>query len=235
MHIRSWPLACSLVVCASIMTLAPGKLVAAPQDDRVLSVNEYTSEKARTLAVKHDGVLRALSATIYHCMPWVEVQKGSIGFFRPKNATRDDRYASVRIYIEQSPSPAFAALNPQQRASAMFSRYVGPLLLRMTQSPALVTDPLLDGFSIILEWVKPGGASGGPEIHETIAAFIDKTTAVEYRNGHARADKLASRARVLEWDGQHPLGAVTLSGWEDNFVATYKVKNYELEPGATCP
>ncbi len=226
----------SVIVGASLIALVGGEAMAGPPDDRVLSVTEYTSDKARTLALKHDAALRALSAQIYHCMPWVDVQRGSIGFFKPKNAARDDRYESIRIYIEQDRSPAFAALEPQQRASAMFSRYAGPLLRRMAQSQALITDPLLDGFSVILEWAKPGATGeGGRPIHETIAAFIDKTTAVDYLAGRARADKLASRARVLAWDGERAVGVITVTGWDDNFVATHHVENYELKPGVTCP
>jgi hypothetical protein len=31
------------------------------------------------------------------------------------------------------------------------------------------------------------------------------------------------------------MGPLRLSAWDDNFVSTYKVKNYQLEPGVTCP
>jgi hypothetical protein len=39
---------------------------------------------------------------------------------------------------------------------------------------------------------------------------------------------------VLGWDGETALGPLRLAAWDDNFVSTYKVKNYELEPGVTC-
>jgi len=125
---------------------------AAPPDDRVLAVNQYTTEKGRTLAQTYARDLREINAGIYHCIPWVEIQKESIGFFRPKHLTGDDRYLSLRIYIEQDPSPAFARLAVEERASAMFSRYVGPLLRRMARSPALLADSSVDGFTVILEW-----------------------------------------------------------------------------------
>ena len=46
-----------------------GRAVAAPPDDRILPVDQYTSEKARTLARKYAPALRDLNAGIYHCLP----------------------------------------------------------------------------------------------------------------------------------------------------------------------
>ena len=88
--------------------MATGRAVAAAPEDRLLPVELYTTDKAKTLGATHRGALRALNAAVYHCMPWVETQKHSIGFFRPKNTTGDDRYLSIRIFIEQDPSPEFA-------------------------------------------------------------------------------------------------------------------------------
>src|SRR5205809_891864 len=82
---------------------------------------------------RHARELDDLNAGIYHCWPWVEIPKAAIGFYRPKNVqprTDDDRYLSIRIYIEQDPSPAFGNMPFGARAAAMFSRYVGPLLKR---------------------------------------------------------------------------------------------------------
>jgi len=46
---------------------------------------------------------------------------------------------------------------------------------------------------------------------------------------------------VYEWiesrvPGGHrsPLGRLRLAAWDDNFVSTYKVENYQLAPGVTC-
>jgi hypothetical protein len=165
------PTLVAALVLACVMSA--GRAAAAPPEDRLLPVELYTSDKARTLGATHREALRTLNAGIYHCMPWVEIQKHSIGFFKPKHVTVDDRYLAIRIYIEQDPSPEFARFRVEERASAMFSRYVGPLLRRMTKSPAVAADATLDGFTIILEWMKQIPRSPGERpIHETIAIFI---------------------------------------------------------------
>lgn len=224
------------LVAAALLAAAPGlAAAAAPPDDRVLAADQYTTEKGRTLARTYARDLREINAGIYHCIPWVEVQKESIGFFRPKHLTQDDRYLSLRIYIEQDASPTFARLPVEERASAMFSRYVGPLLRRMTRSPALLADSSVDGFTIILEWMKQAATAAGERpIHETIAVFVPKAVVTDYVGGRASAADVAARGRVLGWDGETALGALRLSAWDDDFVSTHKVKNYQLEPGVTC-
>lgn len=224
------------LVAAALLAAAPGlATAAAPPDDRVLAADQYTTEKGRSLARAYARDLREINTGIYHCIPWVEVQKESIGFFRPKHLTQDDRYLSLRIYIEQDSSPAFARLPVEERASAMFSRYVGPLLRRMTRSPALLADSSLDGFTIILEWMKQAATAAGERpIHETIAVFVPKALVTDYLGGRASASDVAARGRVLGWDGETALGPLRLSAWEDDFVTTHKVKNYQLEPGVTC-
>ena len=227
----------SLVLTVSLMMIfgVAGRALAAPSDDRILPIDNYTSEKGRTLARTYAGALRTLNAQIYHCMPWVEVQKESIGFFRPKNAAQDDRYLSIRIFVEQEPSPQFAGLAVEERASSMFSRYVGPMVRRMAAYVPPASDPSLDGFTVIVEWVKQHSLGGGDRpIHETIAVFVDRALALEFLAGRVPPRELAGRARVMAWDGANALGPLRVSAWEDNFVSTYKVQNYQLEKGVTC-
>ena len=210
--------------------------VAAPSDGSVLPPEQHTSEKGRRLATTYMGGLRDLSAKVYHCMPWVEVKRNGIGFYKPKHIEGDNRYLSINLYIDQQPSPEFAAFSAEERASRMFSRYVGPMLKRMGQVPGLAADKQLDGFTIILEWLKqvPASASARP-VHETIAVFIDRPTALEYLGGRLPTRELAARARILAWDGETALGSMRVRSWDDNFVATYKVANYQLAPGVSCP
>ena len=231
MSVRT-PLATALALACLIVA---GRAAAAPPEDRLLPVEQYTTEKARTLGATHREALRALNAGIYHCMPWVEIQKHSIGFFKPKHVTGDDRYLSIRIYIEQDPSPEFARFRVEERASGMFSRYVGPMLRRMTKDPAVAADATLDGFTVILEWMKQvPRAPGERPIHETIAIFIAKAVAVDYLGGGLPITDVAAKARVLAFDGETALGPLRLAVWDDNFVSTFKVSNYVLEPGVTC-
>ena len=216
--------------------MGAGRAHAQVPEDRLLPLDQYTSEKARALGATHRQALRALNATIYHCMPWVETQKHSIGFFRPKHmAGGDDRYLSLRIYIEQDASPEFARLRVEERASAMFSRYVGPMLRRMTKDPAIPADPALDGFTVILEWMKqvPRDSNERP-VHETIAVFVEKPLALDYLAGTIPIADVAAKASVLGFDGVTALGNMRLGVWEDKFVSTFKVSNYVLEPGVTC-
>ena len=223
------------ITLALACVIAAGRAAAAPPEDRLLPVEMYTTDKAKTLATTHREALRALNAGIYHCMPWVEIQKHSIGFFKPKGATSDDRYLSIRIYIEQDPSPEFARFRVEERASAMFSRYVGPMLRRMTKEAAVAADPSLDGFTVILEWLKQTPrVAGDRPIHETMAIFIDKPVALEYLAGTIPITDVAAKARTLAFDGESPLGSLKLAVWEDKFVTTFKVSNYVLEPGVTC-
>jgi hypothetical protein len=118
----------------------------------------------------------------------------------------------------------------------MFSRYVGPMVKRMASAPGLMNDGSVDGFTVILEWLKqvPASASARP-IHETIAVFIPKPAARDYLTGIVAPRDLAAKARVMAWEGETALGQLRLSAWEDNFLSTFKVKNYDVAPGITCP
>ncbi len=230
----------SRLLAATAVALALGAAGRAaavgPPDDKILPLEQYTTEKGRALAVKYAQDLRALNANIYHCMPWVEVDKHSISFQRPRHLLPTDaRYLSLRVFVEQDPSPAFARLPLQDRASAMYSRYVGPLLRRMARNPALAADPALDGFTIILDWLKQSTPAGERPVHETIAVFIEKSAAVDFLPGKSTARELADRTKVLGWDGDTPVGPLRVTLYSDDFVATYKVKNYQLDPGVTCP
>lgn len=208
---------------------------AAPGAEKILPVEKYTTDKGRRLATAHAAALTDLNALIYHCMPWVDVDRESIGFFRPLHIQQDDRYLSIRLYIEQDPSPQFQALKIAERASAMFSRYASALLKRMAANAALVADPSLDGFTIILSWQKQGvKAPGGNPIHETIAVFMAKALAGDYLSARIGINELAQKAKVLGFDGQTRLGDLRITGWADNFVSTFKVANYQVDPSVNC-
>jgi hypothetical protein len=227
----------AVTVLIALVALAASPAPAAvsqPHADRILPLDEYRSDKGRALAVKYDRSLRDLNQALYHCMPWVEVQRQSIGFFRPKGAARDERYLAVRIYVEQDPSPVFSRLPFEERASAMFSRYVAPLLLRMARPPALLADPGVDGFTVIVEWLKGLPARGERPVHETMAVFVPRSAAAEYLAGRSSVGRLADTARVLAWNGETPLGRVRVTAWHDDFVSTYKVADYQLAAGVTC-
>lgn len=226
---------CAVLVATALLaatSVLPAR--AAAPDDRILGLERYTSEKGRELGARYARELRDLNARIYNCMPWLEVNKEGIGFFKPKDVSRDDRYLSLNVYIEQDASPQFSDMRIEERASSMFSRYVGPLLQRMTTNPAILKDGSVDGFSVILKWVKPSTAHDGRPVHETIAVFMDKPLAAEYLTGMTPVTQLVQRARVYGWEGESPLGTLRLAAWNDDFLSTFKVKNYQPDPGVTC-
>jgi hypothetical protein len=222
---------------AAAVSVPAGVGAQTPAGDRLLPVEQHTTENGRQLARTHAAALRALAASIYHCIPWVETEKGSIGFFHPKHLQGDERYLSLRLYIEQDPTPEFAALRVEDRAASMFSRYVGPMLQRMTRDPALKADANVNGYTVILEWLKQGtrGPKTARPVHESIAVFADRETALAYLGGGMGGAELARRARVYGFDGETALGVLTLAAWDDDFVATFRPKNYQLASGVTCP
>jgi hypothetical protein len=224
------------VVFVAFAVAGASPAAAAPSDASVLPPEQHTSEKGRRLATTYVGALRDLSAKVYHCMPWVEVKRNGIGFYKPKHLEGDYRYLSINLYIDQQPSPEFAAFTIEERASRMFSRYVGPMLRRMARPSGLLADSGLDGFTVILEWLKqmPASAQARP-VHETIAVFLERPVVADYVNGRLPARDLAARARVLAWDGETALGPTRVNSWQDDFVSTYKVSNYQLAPGVSCP
>ncbi len=223
-----------LIVALAASLVATGGALAAPPEDRIVQPDQHSSEKARGLATRYLNALRELNAGIYHCVPWVEIGRESIGFFRPKHLTGDDRYLSLRIYVEQDPSPQFAALPFEERAAAMFSRYVGGMLRRMAAHAALLADPAVDGFTLIVGWLKQAARAGAQPVQETIAVFLPRPVAADYLAGRAKIQVLAARGQVFGYDGATPLGQLRLQAWEDSFLSTYQMANYQPDPGVTC-
>jgi hypothetical protein len=220
-----------LILTAFVLVFARA---GAAQSDLVIPADQYTSQTAKRLAATHAAALRDVAGTLYHCLPWLEVHRHSIGFFKPKHASNDDRYLSVRVFVEQEPSDSFVALGAEGRAGAMFSRYVGHLLRRMARNRALVGDADLAGFTVIVEWVKQGAQINGRPVHETIAAFVPKPLALEYLTRRVGAADLARRSRVLGFDGETALGEITVRAYDDDFATTYKVANYDTPAGVDC-
>jgi hypothetical protein len=203
-------------------------------DDLVLPSDLYTSPKARRLATTHANAVRDLGTTLYHCLPWLEVQRHSVGFFKPKHATTDDRYLSVRVFVDQQASQSFAALARDERAAAMFSRYVGHLLRRMARSQPLLEDPDVAGFSVIVEWAKQGTTVGGRPVHETIAVFITRQLANDYLIRRIGLSDLARKSQVFGFDGETGIGEMRLAVWDDDFASTFQVKGYHAPANLDC-
>ena len=88
-----------LAITSLVLLIFAGVAAAQASSDRILSADQYTSEKGRRLAQNHAGALRELNEGVYHCLPWLEVQKQSIGFFKPKGATQDDRYLDRKSVV----------------------------------------------------------------------------------------------------------------------------------------
>src|SRR5258705_3611270 len=102
------------VTFMALALAAPAPTPAAPSDESVLPAEQHTSEKGKRLATRYTPALREMSAKIYHCMPWVEVKRNGIGFYKPKHLEGDLRYLSINLYIDQQPSPEFAAYSIEE-------------------------------------------------------------------------------------------------------------------------
>lgn len=227
----------SRFIARRLAALALIVLIPAPAaaDDAIMSIDQYKTAKAKTLATTHQGLLKQMREEIYHCMPWVGVQKAGIGFRQPKGAVEDDRYLSVWIVIDQDEDARFAALPAERRASAMFSRYGTDLLRRMSTLQPLVADPNVQGFSVVLSWLKPGTGGGSVQpVNETLALFVDKPTALGFVAKRVPPAEFTRKAKFSVFDGTQELGRLPLEVWEDSFVRTFKVANYEAPKGQRC-
>src|SRR5581483_2668923 len=162
--------------------------VPAAADDAIMAIDQYKTAKARTLATTYQPVLKQMREEIYHCMPWVGVQKAGTD-----------------------------------------------LLRRMASHQALVADPNVQGFSVVLSWLKPGTGGGAVQpVNETLAFFVDKQTTLNYLAKRVPASELTRRAKFSLFDGVQDMGRLPLEVWEDSFVRTYKVSNYEAPKGQKC-
>ena len=208
--------------------------VPAAADEAIMGIEQYKTPKARTLATTHQPLLKQMREEIYNCMPWVGVQKAGIGFRQPKGATEDDRYLSVWIMIDQDEDARFAALPAERRASAMFSRYGTDLLRRMAALQPLVADPNVQGFSVVLSWLKPGTGGAVQPVNETLALFVDKQTTLGFLGKRVSAGEFTRRAKFSVFDGVQDMGRLPLEVWVDSFVRTFKVANYEAPKGQRC-
>ena len=214
--------------------LARSPAFAAPAD-ALMPIEKYTTDKARTLANAHRVRLLEFSEQIYNCMPWLAVYPGRLGFPKFKDSVDDDRYLSTWIYVDQRDDPGFAALPQERRVSAMFSRYGVDMLRRMAALTDVVNDSHVTGLSVVLSWLKPGTSKPGQQaVNETVALFIDKTTAADFLAKRLGPDEFVSRARFNVFDGERLVGRLPLQVWDDSFNSTYKLTNYTPPKGAQC-
>ena len=203
--------------------------------EKVIPLERYTTPKGQALARAHQQRLQRYAEQVWGCLPWLDLQRQSIGFQRPKGAPGDDRYFSTWILIPQAENAQFAALPQSRRMSAMFSRYGVDMLRRMADVHDVLADSNLHGFSVVLSWLKPGTSRPGVQpVNESVAAFIDKATGLDFLERRIPNGEFARRIRVLGFDGQTDLGPQALDVWDDDFAATFKLPNYEPPPGISC-
>ena len=200
--------------------------------DYVMPVEKHTSPKGQALAAKYRPQLLQLSEYVYHCLPYLEVRNG-LGFKRVPKEAADNRYAALWIRAEQAADPAFAAMPVERQASAMFSRYAVPMLRRLAAMPGLESDPDVYGFSVAVEWIKPGSDPNRPTM-EILAMFADQASTRAFLRKALPAAEYLDKMKLTFFDGDKEVGRLPIEVWEDNFVATYKVPGYEMEKGRVC-
>jgi hypothetical protein len=220
-------------VALALVAAAPAG--AATRDDAIGKLDQYNSEKARTLASTHHAQLVSLYDGIYHCLPWVDIHKQGIGFRKPKWAQQDDRYLATWIIIDQKDDGHFGTFPRERRASLMFSRYGVDLLRRMVALQGVAGDPAVQGYGVVLSWTKPGTDKPGMQpVNESLVFWVDKAVAQGYLARRVSAADLTSRARYTMFDGIEEQGRLPLEVWEDNFTKTFQIKDYQLAKGVTC-
>lgn len=211
-----------------LLVLGPGAVAASPQE-AIISLEKYTTDKARALATTFAGNLHQIYRRIYHCRPWLEVQKGGLGFTRPAGATDDHRYLNVWAWVDQKITPAFAALSAGERASAMFSRYGVDLLRQIAADASIFAAPALTGYSVVLTWIHPNGRVGDQERAETLGLYAEKSVVRAFLSRQISAREFLERAAIVAFDGKERLGRLPLEIWDDDFASTYKPQGYEPE------
>ena len=223
----------SVATALAVVLVAGGVAFAyAGPADYVLPVDKHTSPKGRALAAKYHPQLLQFSEYVYHCLPYLEIKNG-LGFKKVPKESGDTRYAAVWIRAEQAPDAAFAALPVDRQASAMFSRYAVPMLKRLAAMPGFASDPDVYGFSVAVEWIKPGSDPNRPTM-EILSMFADQTSTRAFLGKTLRAKEYVEKMRLTFFDGDKEVGRLPIEVWEDNFVGTYKVPGYELEKGKVC-
>ncbi len=227
MSLRSGATALAVVLVAGTVALA----YAGPAD-YLMPVEKHTSAKGRALATKYQPQLLQFSEYVYHCLPYLEIKNG-LGFKKVPKEQGDNRYAAVWIRAEQAPDPAFAALPVDRQVSAMFSRYAIPMLRRLSAVPGFGSDPDVYGFSVAVEWIKPGSDHNRPTM-EILAMFADQASTRAFLGKTLPAREFVEKMRLTFFDGEKEVGRLPIEVWEDNFVATYRVPGYEMEKGKVC-
>jgi hypothetical protein len=219
-----------------LVLLGAGPGLAAPVEEVLMPLDRYTTEKSRGLAAQYRPQLVSFYENIYHCIPWVDLQKNGIGFRTPRWASEDERYLSVWIWIDQADDGRFSSLPQERRASAMLSRYGVELLRRMTALGAVASDANLEGFSVVLSWLKPGttGRPGVQPVNETLALFIDRDSGLAFLANRLPGAEFLNRARFSMFDGKEDLGRLPLEVWDDPFLRTFKLKNYQPPKNQRC-
>jgi len=219
-------------VLAVLVVAGAVALAHAGPADYLMPAEKHTTPKGRALATKYRPQLLEFSDYVYHCLPYVEIRNG-LGFKRVPKEPADDRYAAIWIRAEQAPDAAFAALPLERQASAMFSRYGVPMLSRLAALPGLESDPDVYGFSVAVEWTKPGSDPNRPTM-EILAMFADKASTRAFLSKSLPAAEYVKKMKMNFFDGDKEMGRLPIEVWDDNFVGTYKVPGYEMEKGKVC-
>ena len=200
--------------------------------DYLMPVEKHSTPKGRALATKYRPQLLEFSDYVYHCLPYLEIRNG-LGFKRVPKEQIDNRYAAVWIRAEQAPDPSFAALPLDRQASAMFSRYAVPMLSRLAALPGVQSDPDVYGFSVAVEWIKPGSDPNRPTM-EILSMFADKASTQAFLAKTLPPAEYVQSVKLNFFDGDKEVGRLPIEVWDDNFVGTYKIPGYELEKGKVC-
>ena len=71
-------------------------------------------------------------------------------------------------------------------------------------------------------------------VNETLALFIDRAACLEFLANRLAAGEFLNRSKFSLFDGQQDLGRVPIEVWDDPFLRTFKLKNYQPPPNQHC-
>ena len=100
-------------------------------------------------------------------------------------------------------------------------------------TPGFAADPDVYGFSVAVEWIKPGSDPNRPTM-EILSIFADQRSTRAFLGKTLSAKEYLEKTRLTFFDGDKEVGRLPIEVWEDNFVGTYTVPGYEMEKGRVC-
>ena len=131
--------------------------------------------------------------------------------------------------------PILEMVGPPEPSGDGPARFFGLALtvadLDATALKGVAGDGGVQGYGVVLSWTKPGSDE---KVNESLVFWVDKAIAQGFVARRLPAADLVKRATLNYFDGIDERGRIALEVWEDNFTATFKVKDAAPHSVQTC-